>query len=116
MTIIRRAAIATVFSCWVVLIGLACRPLPEPVTPPGPVVDPVDPPSDLDAGPGSTACERACAKADELDCDHDGAPDPQCPGACERYEEMGGAFRRNPECQARASTCAEHKACRAGGP
>jgi hypothetical protein len=89
-------------------------PTPAPVTPPAPgPVDPVPPWDSPDAGPAATPCQRACAKADELDCDHDGAPDPKCPEACERYEALGGAFKRNPECQATARTCAEHKACRA---
>jgi hypothetical protein len=96
----------------IALLALAaCRPLPEPNTPPGPVPDDDPPVPAPDAGPVATACERACARADQLGgCD--GAGGPQCPEACERYEAMGGAFARNPECQAKASTCAEHEACR----
>lgn len=100
------------FACVALLLLAGCRPLPDPQEPPGPSPVPV-PPSEPDGGPAATACERACSRADELEgCTQHGGPD--CPEACERYEAMGGAFARNPECQAKARTCAEYLACRGG--
>lgn len=97
-----------------VVLGSGCGPFPDPETPPAPTPEP-GPPPDPDPVPAATACERACARADELDgCAQHGGPD--CPEACERYEAMGGAFARNPECQAKARTCAEYSACRSGSP
>lgn len=109
LSVIAPAAVVAllVAACALVLALSSCATVP-----PGP--GPVDPPSP-DPVPGATPCERACARADELGgCD--GAGGPRCPEACERHEKLGGNFRRNPECQAQARTCAEHAACRSGSP
>jgi hypothetical protein len=94
------------------LIALLALAACAHMTPPGP--EPVDPPSP-DPGPAATPCERSCAKADELGgCN--GAGGPNCVEACERYEALGGELARNPECQAKASTCEQRAMCRSGYP
>lgn len=107
-------AVACFAGVGVVFLVAGCPsgpPTPSPVTPPEPSPDPPHPEPD----PAATACERVCARADELaraGCAGVGGPD--CPEACERYERMGGAFARNPECQAKAASCEQYDACRSG--
>lgn len=107
---IRRLAIATVFACWAALIGLACRPLPDPQEPPGPAPEPI-PPSDVDAGPvATTPCGRAAQHAVALGCVNDAT---SFEGACSRYEQLGGAFRWNPDpCMVQSASCEELEGCR----
>lgn len=93
----------------VVLLS-GCHPLPDPQTPPGP--GPVDPPVP-DPGSAATACERAAATWVRLGCDplvdFDTYAD-----LCQRNENLGGAYSYRPDCQAKATTCAQLEGCRGG--
>jgi hypothetical protein len=106
-----------VFACWASLAALACngagcRPIPEPVTPPGPAPVP-DPPGPVaDAGPvATTPCGRAAAHAFALHCTTNA---PLFAETCERYAELGGASAWDPDCIDRASSCSAIEQCRGG--
>lgn len=110
----RRVSIAVVFSCWATLLALAAcpGPTPAPVTPPAPqpVPDPPEPPApEPGPGPAATPCDRGCARAVQLRCTTDLA---SCVDACDRYEELGGAFAWNPSCMEHAPSCQALEDCR----
>lgn len=91
------------FMILALLAVAGCRLGPGPDQP----VEPGPPP---EPAPGATACERACARADQV-CPAKGGP--LCVEACERYESLGPGFTRHPQCQAQAVDCSEIDRCRA---
>lgn len=107
----RLIAMLVVFSCWAALIALAaCRPLPEPVSPPAPAPSP-DPPLAPDPGPAATSCERA-AQRYALVC-----ANPNPTGfikTCEGYSAQAGSSTWNAGCMETAADCDALWRCRGG--